>query len=307
MRIRLQPWQLAVLVVALSGAVIGLVRWRRNAAPYDAARMMAALPSERATLLYADVGALRQAGILDLLAGSKAAEEADYRKFVEQTGFDYRTDLDAVAGAFVNGASYFTIRGRFQWKQLAAYALAQGGECRYTICSLPGSSLERNISFYPLRPNVLALAVASDSISVAAISPNQVLRFSPIPAEPVWISAPSSALTKPGALPAGIQSLLGPVARAERIVLAAGPRGTSAQLRLSVLCNSAEDAQAVRRELSAATDVLRSATSEAPRAGGQPDWAGLLRAGAFSQTGLEVTGAWPLERGFLEALASGAP
>jgi hypothetical protein len=283
------------------------VRWRRNAVFYDAAHLMATLPSERATLLYADVGALRQAGILNLLAGSKAAEEADYRKFVDQTGFDYRTDLDAVAGAFVNGASYFTIRGRFRWKQLAAYALAQGGECRYTICSLPGSSLERNISFYPLRPDVLALAVAPDSLGVAMISPSRVLKVSPIPPEPVWISALSSALTKPGALPAGVQSLLGPVVRAERIVLAAGPQGTRAQLRLSVLCKSPEDAQAVRRELSAATDVLRNAASEEPRTGGQPDWAGLLRAGAFSQTGLEVTGAWPLERGFLEALASGAP
>lgn len=269
--------------------------------------MMATLPTDRATLLFADVGALRKAGILELLAGSKAAEEADYRKFVDQTGFDYRTDLDAVAGAFVNGASYFAIRGRFQWKQLSAYALSQGGECRYAICSLPGSSLERNISFYPLRADVLALAVASDTNGVTMISPGQVLKVSPIPPEPVWISAPSSALTKPGALPAGVQSLLGPVGRAEKITLAAGPQGTRAQLRLSVLCRSPEDAQAVRRELSAATEALRSAASEAPRTVDQPDWAGLLRAGVFSQTGLEVTGAWPLERGFLEALASSAP
>lgn len=307
MRIRLQPWQLAVLVVALSGAVIGLVRWRHNASPYDARRMMATLPSERATLVFADVAALRKAGVLDLLAGSKAAEEADYRKFVDQTGFDYRTDLDAVAGAFVNGASYFTIRGRFQWKQLAAYALSQNGECHYTICSLPGSSLERNISFYPLRTDVLALAVASDFNGVTMISPNQEVKLAPIPPEPVWISAPSSALTKPGALPAGVQSLLGPIARAEKITLAAGLRGTGAQLRLSVLCRSPEDARTVLRELSAATEALRNAASAASPPGGQPDWAGLLRAGVFSQTGLEVTGAWPLERGFLEALSSGAP
>ena len=53
------------------------------------------LPADRATLVYIDTDALRKSGLLDLLAGSKAAEEADYRKFVEQTGFDYRTDLDA--------------------------------------------------------------------------------------------------------------------------------------------------------------------------------------------------------------------
>ncbi|HEV2200692.1 MAG TPA: hypothetical protein VGR73_12800 [Bryobacteraceae bacterium] len=307
MRIRLQPWQLAVLVVALSGAAIGLVRWRHNAISYDARRMLATLPSERATLVFADVAALRKSGILDLLAGSRAAEEADYRKFVDQTGFDYRTDLDAVAAAFVNGASYFTIRGRFQWRQLAAYAISQGGECHYTICSLPGSSLERNISFYPLRTDVLALAVASDTNGVNMISPNQTVKLSPIPPEPVWVSAPSSAFAKVASLPAGVQSLLGPVAGADKITLAVGPQGPRAQLRLSVLCRSPEDAQAVLGELSAATEALRNAAPEAPRAGGQADWAGLLRAGAFSRSGLEVTGAWPLERGFLEALASGAP
>jgi hypothetical protein len=306
-RIRLQPWQLALLMVALSGAVVGLVRWRINAVSYSAARMIATLPSDRATLLYADVGVLRKAGILDLLAGSKAAEEADYRKFVDQTGFDYRNDLDAVAAAFANGASYFTIRGRFQWKQLAAYAISQGGECHYAICSLPGSALERNISFYPLRTDVLALAVSSDTNGVSMISPSQAQKALVIPAEPVWISAPTSALARQGALPAGVQSLLGPLGRAEKVTVAAGPQGASAQLRLVVLCKSPQDAEAVKGELSSATEALRNAALGAPRAPGQPDWAAMLRAGAFSRAGLEVSGAWPLDRSFLEALASGGP
>src|SRR5579863_6225298 len=159
MRVRFQPWQLAVLVVLLCGALVGVVRWRRASQPFNAAGLLAALPADGATLFYIDADALRQSGILELLAGSKTAEEADYRRFVEQTGFDYRTDVDAVAAAFVNGETYLTVRGRFQWKLLSSYARAQGGECRYTLCSMPASDKDRHVSFYPLKTNVLALSV----------------------------------------------------------------------------------------------------------------------------------------------------
>jgi hypothetical protein len=297
-----------VLVVALSVGFVAVVRWRKNSVAYDAPHMFATLPVNRATLFYADVGALRKAGILDLVAGSKTTEEPDYRKFVEQTGFDYRRDLDSVAAAFAPNASYFTVRGRFQWKQLAAYAQSQGGECRYAICSLPGSTLERNISFYPLQSDVLALAVAFDTNGVSMISPSSVLKLGPLAPEPLWITAPASVLTRPGVLPESVQALLGPVTRAEKITIAAGPQGARAQLRLSVVCGSPDDAEAVKGELSSATEALRNASSPERPAPGQPDWAALLRGGTFSRSGAEVTGIWPLERSFLEALtSSGAP
>ncbi len=43
---------------------------------------------------------LRSAGILDLLAGSKSAEDPDYKKFVDESGFDYCTALDRLAIGF---------------------------------------------------------------------------------------------------------------------------------------------------------------------------------------------------------------
>ena len=130
MRLRFQPWQLALLVVALCVASVGVVRWWRVSAPYDAAHLVALLPSEKATVVYIDTGLLRQSGLLDLVAGSKAIEEPDYRKFVDQTGFDYRRDLDAVAAAFVDNHVYITLRGRFQWKQLNGYATIYAGKWR---------------------------------------------------------------------------------------------------------------------------------------------------------------------------------
>src|SRR5262249_27120126 len=123
--------------------------------------------------------------------GSKAAEDADYRKFIDQTGFDYRSDLDAVAAAFVHGDMYMVARGRFEWKRLNEYALSQGGACRNAICTMPGSSREKNISFYPVKSDILALAVAKDERGSDMIAQTKWRNPPRLPSEPVWISVPS--------------------------------------------------------------------------------------------------------------------
>jgi hypothetical protein len=86
--------------------------------------------------LYIDADALRAAKLLDSVAGSPASEEPDYRRFVEETGFDYRKDLNAAAASFLNGDAYMAVRGRFDWKRLSEYARAQRGECSGSFCSI---------------------------------------------------------------------------------------------------------------------------------------------------------------------------
>ena len=127
MRFFLKPWQLAAIVILICAGMVGLIRWRIVSRSMDPAGMIQCLPQEQATHLYIDVDALRRAGIVDLLAGPKTAEEPDYRKFVDLTGFDYRTDLDAVGAAFWHSGAYFVVRGRFAWKQLAEYAPRRAG------------------------------------------------------------------------------------------------------------------------------------------------------------------------------------
>jgi hypothetical protein len=129
-----------LVVVALCVAAVAVARWWRVSSAYDAARLVSALPTERATVVYLDTGELRRTGMLELLAGSKTVEESDYRKFVDETGFDYRSDLDAVAASFAENRVYATWRGRFRWKQLTEYAESQGGECHYSVCTMPGST-----------------------------------------------------------------------------------------------------------------------------------------------------------------------
>lgn len=305
MRLRFQPWQLALLAVALCVAAVGVVRWARNSSPYDAGRLLAALPSRRATLVYIDTGMLRKSGLLDVLAGSKAAEEPDYRKFVEQTGFDYRTDLDAVAAAFVDNRVYTTLRGRFQWKQLTAYAESQGGECHYSVCNMPGSSPERNISFYPMRSDILALAVSIDPRAVTSIYPaGRKVELSG-PLDPVWISVPAAAFNRLEDFPDGTRDLLSPLAKAQKVTFAVGPQGDRLQLRVEVACATPEAAADLVKQLSAVTSLLRNMMEQQHVPPNPRDLSGVLIAGSFQQRAATVIGTWPVERGFVEALASG--
>lgn len=302
---RLKPWQLAGAAILLCVAMVAAVRWFRVSRSFDAARMLATLPSDRATLLYVDTGLLRTSGMLDLLAGSKAAEESDYRKFVEQIGFDYRTDLDAVAAAFVNGSVYIALRGRFQWKQLTNYAETQGGECHYSVCTMPGSSLERKISFFPLTSTVLALAVSPQPRAVMDITPENRKTDAVIPAEPVWMSFPPSAFGSLHTFPAGTRSFISPLASARRVTFTAGPKGDRLELRVEVACPTAAAAEELAKQLEETTDLLRRMIQRDHMTPNPRDLSGVLVAGTFQHKQDLVIGSWPVDRGFVEALAAG--
>lgn len=302
---RFQPWQLAVLVVALCVGVVGLVRWRRVSRPFSAAELIQTLPPDQATHAYIDVDALRRSGLLDLLAGSKAAEEPDYRRFVDQTGFDYRTDLDGVAAAFLHGDVFLALHGRFEWRRLADYARAQGGQCLNTVCSMPGSRADRNISFYPLRSDVLALAVSAEPRGVTMIGPGQWRSPPVLPAEPVWISVPSFVFTDVKNFPDGTHAFLTPLAQARQITFAVGAVGPRLQIRMEVACNSQQAATALASQLTATTDLLKKMLNRDSLTPNARDLSGVLVAGSFQQTDARVTGTWPIERGLVEALSSG--
>jgi hypothetical protein len=290
--------------VALCAAAVAVARWWRVSLPYDAARLISVLPTERATVMYLDTEQLRRSGLLALLAGSKAAEEPDYRKFVDETGFDYRTDLDALAASFEENRLYATLRGRFRWKQLTAYAESQGGECHYSVCTMLGSAADRNISFYPLKSDVLALAVSTDPRAVTSIGTGGKLHM-PLPLYPFWISVPAAVFNRPDAFPAGTRAFLSPLTRAEKITFAAGPQGDRLQLRLEVACATPEAAAELVKQFSSVTGLLKSMIEREHMTPNPRDLSGVLVAGIFEQRQSTVIGTWPMERGFVEALASG--
>ena len=292
------------MVVVLCVAAVAVAHWWRVSLPYDATRLVSALPVERSTVLYLDTGQLRRSGLLEVLAGSKAMEEPDYRKFVEETGFDYRTDLDAVAAAFAENRFYATLRGRFRWQQLTAYAESQGGECHYSVCTMLGSNPEHNISFYPLKSDVLALAVSTDPRAVTSIVSGGKEQV-PVPRDPVWISVPAASFNRLDAFPAGAHAFLSPLADAEKIVFAAGPQGDRLQLRLEVACATPAAAAEMVKQFSSMTGLLKSMIEREHMTPNPRDLSGVLVAGSFEQRQSTVIGTWPLERSFVEALASG--
>src|SRR6202035_1848538 len=123
------------------------------------------------------------------------------KAFVQQTAFDYNEDLDAALIAFAPEGKFMLVRGRFEWKSLRAYALAQDGHCNNAFCRMPGSAPERHISFFPMQGNLMALAVSSDESAAMRMSEAGPGPDAEIPNAPVWLSIPPSVVKSGQKLP----------------------------------------------------------------------------------------------------------
>jgi hypothetical protein len=312
---RIKPWQLAAGLVAICVAIIAVLEWRQSNKIYDPATLLQCLPQDRSAHLYLDVDALRASGLLDLVAGSKASEEADYRHFVDATGFDYRVDLDAVAAAFSGGNAYFAVRGHLEWDRLSAYALAQGGRCRNAICVMPATQPHRFISFYLLKPDVLALAASSDESGIYMVAPAKWTQPPQVPVAALWISTPAFVYANPSALPEGTHAFLSPLAQAQNTTFSLGPAtpgrvalpgiNQSYVLRMEAKCASPKDAAQLGHQLDAATDLLRKMLSRDKQTPSPSDLAAVLAGGHFDVQQERVDATWPIDGRFVRSLLSG--
>lgn len=294
-----------ILASLILAAAIGVPYYFwRTMRTMTAQQLIESLPQARSTRVFINVDALRRAGLLDLIAGSKSAEDPDYKTFVAQTGLDYRTDLDAVAAAFSEGNTYLALRGRFAWTKLAAYAQSHGGKCASPVCSMPATRPGYFISFLLLRAQVLAMAVSTDERGVNMIGPQDWRKPPALPSEPVWISVPSFALSDTN-LPAGTHAFLEPLSEAQDVTFAVGSAPKGFQLRLEAVCATPEIAELMTRRLSASTDLLKKMLERDHMTANPNDLSGVLTAGSFSQQKERVTGTWPMERGFIESLVGG--
>jgi hypothetical protein len=308
-RARLQLRQgIAFLVVAcalaLGGGVYWFVRSRGPARPSD---LVVLLPTANASVVYIDVDAMRRSGILNLVAGSKAVEDADYRQFVDETKFDYRQDLDAIAAAFKDGKVYFALRGRFHWKNLADYAARQGGSCHSDFCVVAGSQPNRRISFYPLKPDVLAMAIGPDDFAAYQVAKQSVKLTLAPPKEPVWALIPAVALQKMDSLPAAARAFIPALQGSEQIVFSIGAGGNQQlQLGVHVTCKDAPAASALLGQFEGTTKALRDLLARQHKTADPTDLSGVLVAGIFRRDERQVFGAWPIPKGFVDAIAGSA-
>jgi len=320
-RSRLVPIIAGAAIACALGVVVWLLAGRFRTP--SAATLAASLPPSAPTVFFVDLGALRRAGLLDRLAGPgtpTAAADNEYRDFIQQTGFDYRRDLDAVSLAFApGGAHYLALAGRFNWKALAGYATAHGGACDAVgYCYMPASQPGRTVSFYPARRSwfgpsgVLAMGVSTDNgaARMVGLPARSSGAPPPVPSEPVWVATTGRSLSLVrGALPSGTTQFARVLEGAEHLVLAldAQPQQqASYQLALDALCATPQEAAILLMELETITSMVRKMIAGEKRQPNPRDLSGVLAGGVFRKDDRRVTGAWPVRREFFDSLA-GAP
>lgn len=268
------------------------------------AQILARLPTDDASILSIDFAALRRGGVFEMLNGSVVQEEPEYTEFVKTTGFNYQRDLDHAFLAFDSSGVYFLLEGRFNWKRLEAYARAQGGGCFNRLCRMQGSQPSRRISFFPLKSNLMALAVSPDDWAATRMSqPARNARPVAMRPQPVWLSLSPAALKKSETFPTGTQLFAKAMEDAQSATVSIAPQGKALEADLDVVCRNAHEAEVLAAQFERVTAVLRQLLEKQQRKPGPGDLARVLAAGAFHQEGARVNGRWPIEPAFLEHLA----
>lgn len=303
---KVRGWQLIVALVAV--AAIGVfiaIRWT-GTGPRDAVGMAAYLPKREAALVFVDVAAVRNSGLLDKLLGSTIGEEAEYKTFVQRTGFDYKRDLDTALMSSASGIHYFVLKGRFDWNKLRAYATQEGGKCDGDYCHVSGSTPGRIVSFYPITDDVMALASAATENAARDVSrhPAEKLPFD-VPGQPVWLYAPPAVLRDQQKLPSGTRMFLKALEPAEHAVVTVGPAGSDAfELAMNVTCRTEQEAAVMKAQLEGLTALLSKFIIRENKTPNPADLSGVLTSGTFERDLRHVKGRWPLPKAFLESLSA---
>ena len=304
---RLPIRQVVALLLLACALVAGGIYWFRVHHDVQPSSLVLYLPAANASVIYIDVDALRRSGILNLVAGSKAVEDADYKQFLNDTKFDYRQDLDTVAAAFKDGKVYVALRGRFHWDSLKDFAIRQGGSCHEEFCVFPGSQPARRISFYPLKSDVMAMAIGPDDFAAYQVS-TKAHGLAPVPPkEPVWALIPAIELQRMDSLPAAAKAYVPALQGAEQIVFSV-TTDANKQLQLGVqaTCKDPAAATALVSQFENITSALRQGLAKAHQKADPGDLSGVLVAGSFRRSDRDVYAAWPLPQAFLDTIASSA-
>lgn len=305
MNIRWKAWQICVVVgLVCAGILVTIAVLKFRVIPGNR-ELVSMLPLDGAGVLYIDVKTLREEGILDLLAGNRVTEESDYRSFVELTGFDYRADLDVVAGAVRGKESFYAVVGRFDWAKLKEYALRKGGSCLNGVCDVPSSIQGRWISFRPMKSNVLALASTSWKQSASSVYSRKAPPFPEIPTQPVWVSFPAAALGGDSG-PAGTRLFAKALAGARDVTFALDRNQAGGfEATMVATCRDAVQATELYNQLTGVTGVFRTYLERLKKQPNPEDLSGVLTVGAFERRESRVYGRWPVPQAFLATLAGG--
>lgn len=285
-------------------AALGGIYWYRSRALSGQA-LLRRLPHRDAVVFYVDFAALRSAGILQMLDGSKVGEDPEYKSFVSKTRFDYKRDLDAALLSFAPHGKFLLLKGRFDWKSLHSYVKSEGGECVNSLCRMAGSAPERRISFFPVRSNLMALAISPEDRAAQIMSEPGSAEDVEFPSAPVWVSVPGALLKSGEALPTGTRMFARGMELAESLTLSFAPESNRVSARLEVVCRSDEYATEMASQLTKTTALLRELIEREGQKPNPADLSGILASGAFRAEKRRVLGYWPIERAFIDNALGG--
>jgi len=307
-KLRIRPFFLALTVSLVGLGVLialglGHVAW--NSSPESLIRR---LPADDAALVCVDLEAIRYAGLFEEIASVDVDVESDYREFVEATGFDYEQDLDFVLASFQEFETFLILEGRFDWGRLRDYVDTQGGTCYNGFCQLEGSGIDRQISFFSITPNALAMYVGADPWGAWLLARPRTDRLEAgMPDGPVWVSAPGSVLEKSEWIPEEAQSAASRIFRANRLVLSLSPGVPEFEARLRLDYGTAAVADDIASQMRTVAGALAALDTGGTPDVGSASIASLLAEGEFRSEGASVYGAWPVSRTLLQQVLTGAP
>jgi hypothetical protein len=197
------------------------------------------------------------------------------------------------------------LRGRFDWKALKAYVIAQDGRCLNAVCKMVGSAPDRHISFFPLQQNVMALAVSPEESAAERLNAVDQRSGPELPDAPLWILVPGSVLKTGGNLPAGTQKFVESMAGAEMLTLWLAPEGQALSAKLNIRCTTVSAAAEMASQLTKLTTLLRRLIESEHQTPNPADFSGMLTAGTFHNEGARVIGSWPIPQALLQNLFGG--
>lgn len=292
-------------IAAVVGVLMGAGAYWFHSRPYNATQLVQMLPPDNAVYAYLNVAALRSTGILDKIAGPVSGEDADYRKFIADTGFDYRKDLDSLAVAFREGDIYYAAQGNFNWAKLEAFAPAHGGKCEQFICRVAGSEPGRDVTYYMPRTNTLAIAVSRHATAGDMVAPG-TWRDQPRIDNNVglWVSAPPPALKDLSSAPDALRPFLEPLRDSTAAVFTLGPAKDGFELKLVAAVKDGASAAKVAKQYSDVTSLVTRILEREKSPVSEADLSGMLTGGRFNTKDNEVTGTWPISKQLVESLAS---
>ncbi|MBL0160632.1 MAG: hypothetical protein IPP47_26650 [Bryobacterales bacterium] len=277
-----------IILAILAALILGGMSWY-FIRPVTAADLLTALPPGEVPTVYVNVKAMRAAGLIEKIAGPETLEDPEYKRFVAATGFDYRQDLDAVVIASRPGDTMMVVAGTFDLERLATYAKANGGRCAGELCTVQGSTPQRQISWTKVRRRVLGLAVSADPMAATLLAGNAAQPAFPVPGGPTWVHIPGPALRPGSNLPPGVSALLSGLEGARYAQLSATPT----EVILTAPCESEAQAGVLAARLTETTKTLRTMLArEKSPAGSLAD---ALAGGEFGTEGKTLRGRWALK------------